>query len=113
MSYYGMDTDVVQSVGKQIFDLEPEATAAVNGVLTSYMDASGAVYHPVVSAAMSSYHDTHQKDHLAFAQAVRTLGSNVASGGKAIADGNNEASTVQSGNLANQQGLARALNSRL
>lgn len=113
MSYYGMETDTVQSVGKQIFDLEPAATTAVNGVLSSYLDASGAVHHPVVSAAMASYHDTHQKGHLSFPELVRSLGSNTALGGKAIVDGNNEASAVQQSSLATQESLVQQLSSRL
>ncbi len=113
MSYYGMDTDAVQSVGRQIVDLEPEATTAVNGVLNSYVEASGTVHHPVVSAAMTAYHDTHQKGHLTLPELVRSLGTNTALGGKAIVDGNNEASAVQAASLTSQQGLARELDPRL
>jgi len=110
MSYYGMDTETVQQTGKNIFNLEPEAETAVKGVLNSYMDASGSVHHPLVSQALSSYHDTHQKSHLQLPEAVRALGSNTASGGKAIADGQNETTSVQTGNLTAQQGLTRDIN---
>jgi hypothetical protein len=106
-----MDTETVQQTGKNIFDLEPEAESAVKGVLSSYLDASGSVHHPLVSQALSGYHDTHQKSHLQLPQAVRALGGNTASGGKAIADGQNETTSVQAGNLAIQQGLTRDINS--
>lgn len=113
MSYYGMETDAVQSVGKQIFDLEPEATAAVTGVLSSYMDASGVVHHPVVSAALTAYHDTHQKGHLSFPESVRALGSNTALGGTAIAEGNNEASSVQRSSLKTQDDFVRLMDPKM
>ena len=106
-----MDTETVQQTGKNIFDLEPEAESAVKGVLSSYLDASGSVHHPLVSQALSSYHDTHQKSHLQLPQAVRALGSNTASGGEVIADGPNETTSVQAGNLTIQQGLTRDINS--
>ncbi len=113
MSYYGMDTDAVQTVGKGVFNLEPEANSAVQGVLNSYMEASGSVHHPLVSQAMSKFHDTHQKGHLALPEAVKALGSNTANGGRAIADGNNEATQVQQTSLGQQQALAREVNQRL
>lgn len=113
MSYYGMEPDTVQSVGKQIFDLEPEATTAVNGVLSSYLDASGAVHHPVVTAALTAYHDTHQKGHLSFPESVRALGSNTALGGKAIVDGNNEASAVQQSSARTQEDFVRLMDPRM
>ncbi len=84
MSYYGMDTEAVQAVGRNVFDLEPEADTAVTGVLNSYTEASGVVHHPVVTAAMSTYRETHQQGHLALAVAVRALGSNTANGGSTI-----------------------------
>ncbi len=113
MSYYGMDTEVVQTVGKSVFELGPEATTAVNGVLNSYLDASGAVHHPLVSSALSDYHETHQKGHLALPEAVKALGGNTASGGAAIADGQNEATNVQQGSAVQQESLARDINERL
>ncbi|HEY7043568.1 MAG TPA: hypothetical protein VH419_07870 [Nocardioidaceae bacterium] len=113
MSYYAMDTDVVQNTGRKVFDLGPEADSAVQGVLNAYMDASSAVHHPLVSQAMSSYHDSHQKAHRAFPQAVRAVGSNTASGGRAIADGQNESTSVQHANALQQQSLARDLNHHL
>lgn len=113
MSYYGMDTDAVQTVGKGIYQLEPEADSAVKGVLNSYMDASGVVHHPLVSDAMSAFHDTHQKGHLQLPEAVKALGSNTASGGAAIADGNNEATQVQRGSLGQQETLLRNMNGPL
>ncbi len=113
MSYYGMDTDAVQSAGKRVFNLEPEAATAVRGVLNSYMDASGAVHHPLVSAAMSTFHETHQKGHMALPEAVRALGSNTANGGVAIAEGTNEASSVQRSSLGQQETLARDINQKL
>ena len=108
-----METDVVQSVGQRIVGLELQATSAVNGVLTSYADASGVVHHPVVRAAMSAYHDTHQKGHLAFVKAVGSLGAGITNVGRAIADGNNEAAAVQRGSLGAQQMLARDFDSPL
>lgn len=113
MSYYIMDTEAVQQTGKSIFDLEPQAESAVKGVLNSYLDASGSVHHPLVSQALSSYHDTHQKSHLQLPQAVRALGSNTASGGRAIADGQNESTSVQRANVFAQQGLIRDINNPL
>ncbi len=113
MSYYGMDTDAVQSAGRGVFSLEPEANTAVQGVLNSYLDASGTVHHPLVSQAMSKFHDTHQKGHLALPEAVKALGSGTANGGAAIADGNNEATQVQQTSLGHQQTLAREVNQRL
>lgn len=113
MSYYGMDTDVVQSVGRQVHDLEPEASTAVNGVLSSYTDASAVVHHPLVRSAMTAYHETHQKGHLSLPQAIKALGSNTASGGKAIADATNEASAALSTSLTSQQGLVRDINKPL
>ncbi len=113
MSYYAMDTGVVQSSGKSVFALGPEADSAVKAVLTSYLDASGVVHHPLVSQALSSYHDTHQKSHLQFPQAVRALGSNTANGGRTIAEGQNESTRVQAANLAAQQGLMRDINGQL
>lgn len=113
MSYYGMDTEQVQTVGARVFALEPEADTAVRGVLTSYMDASGTVHHPLVRQAMSTFHDTHQRGHLALPEAVRGLGSNTANGGAAIADGNNEAANVQQQSLSSQEALVRDINQPL
>lgn len=113
MSYYGMDTEVVQQTGRSVAGLEPAAESAVKGVLNSYMDASGSVHHPLVSSALSSYHDTHQKGHLALPEAVRSLGVGTASGGAAIADGQNESTSVQSSSAAQQQGLLRDINNPL
>jgi hypothetical protein len=113
MSYYGMDTDAVQSVGKQVFGLHPEASSAVQGVLGAYTDASAVVHHPLVAAAMSTYRETHQAGHLALPEAVKALGSNTANGGKTIADANNEAASVQAGSLGVQQVLTRSINQPL
>ncbi len=113
MNYYAMDTGVVQSSGKSVFGLGGEADSAVRAVLNSYMDASGAVHHPLVSQALSSYHDTHQKSHLQLPQAVRALGSNTANGGRTVAAGQNECTAVQAGNLSAQQGLTRDINVQL
>jgi hypothetical protein len=113
VNYYGMDTDTVQSVGKQVYGLHPDASSAVDGVLNSYSDASGVVHHPLVSSAMAAYRDTHQKSHLQFPEAVKALGSNTASGGRAIADASNDSSAVLSTTFADQQGLKRQLNQPL
>jgi hypothetical protein len=110
MGYYGADTEHVQTVGRSVFNLEPEATSAVNGVLNSYSDAAGAVHHPMVSGALNSYRDTHQRAHLAFPEAVKGLGSNTAHGGAAIADGGNEATSVMRANLGTQETLVRDIN---
>ena len=113
MSYYGVDTDVVQAVGKQVFNLAPEASTAVNGVLSSYTEASSVVHHPLVRAAMTAYHETHQKAHLSLPEAIKALGGNTASGGGTIADATNEASSVFSSSLGTQEGLVRDINTPL
>jgi hypothetical protein len=110
MGYYGADTDQVQTVGRSVFDLEPDATSAVNAVLNSYSDAAGAVHHPMVSDALTSYRETHQRAHLSFPEAVKGLGANTANGGAAIADGNNEATAVMRASLGTQEALLRDIN---
>lgn len=110
MGYYGADTDQVQTVGRSEFNLAPDAESAVNAVLNSYSDAAGAVHHPVVSGALSSYRDTHQRAHLSFPAAIRELGSNTAGSGAAIADGQNEATSVMQASLGTQEALVRDIN---
>jgi len=110
MTYYGMDTEDVQGSGKKVFDLEPEADAAVESVLQAYRGASDAVHHHVVREALDAYLDTHQKQHLQFPAAVRALGGNTAAGGAAIADGNSEAAAVHKGVAGEQELLLRDVN---
>ena len=90
-----------------------EFASAVNAVLSSYSDAAGSVHHPIVSAAMRSYRETHQKEHLSFPVAVRGLGSNTAHGGAAVADGNNEATAILKASLGDQEVLGRDINASL
>jgi hypothetical protein len=113
MGYYGADPEQVQTAGRAVFDLEPEAASAVNAVLSSYSDAAGSVHHPIVSAAMRSYRETHQKEHLSLPVAVRGLGSNTAHGGAAVADGNNEATAILKASLGDQEVLGRDINAPL
>lgn len=101
--YYEMDPDVVQSSGRQVHNLEPEANGAVQGLLSGYTSGAGAVVHAKVTAAMTRFHDTHQKTHRAVPHAVASLGSNTAKGGKAVTDGTNESTHVQTSSLATQQ----------
>ncbi len=108
-SYYEIDPDVVQSSGRQVHELQPQATSAVHGVLSGYTSGAGAVVHAKVQAALGRFHDTHQKAHLAVPQAVASLGANTALGGKAIADGTNESSRVQMASLATQQAAVTSL----
>lgn len=110
MSYYAMDTDGVQTTGRGIHGLEPQAGSAVNGVLDSYTAGAGAVHHPVVRAAMHGYHDTHQAGHRKFPDAVAGLGASVARGGATIADGNNEVTNVQKAAYAGAEALRRDVN---
>lgn len=60
-SYYEIDPDTVASVGRQVFDLQPEADVAVNRLLSGYTDAAGVVHHPRVQQALGMFHDTHQQ----------------------------------------------------
>lgn len=113
MNGYEIDIDGVQTGGRNVFNLGPDADSAVQGVLNSYADASGVVHHPLVSQAMSAYRETHQRGHLALPVAVRALGSNTVSGANAIADGNNEATGVQQSSLAEQETLATVVSPRL
>jgi hypothetical protein len=110
MSYYAADTDQVQTVGRSVFNLEPEATSAVTGVLNSYSDAEGVVHHPVVRGALGRYREEHQKGHLAFPEAVKSLGANTATVGSTVADATNEATAVHTASLVQQEGLAREIN---
>lgn len=108
-AYYEMDSEIVQSSGRQVHDLEPEANGAVHSLLSGYTSGAGAVVHAKVQAAMTRFHDTHQKTHRAVPHAVAGLGSNTAKGGKAVADGTNESTHVQLGSLATQQNAVTSL----
>jgi hypothetical protein len=110
---YGMDPDQVQSAGRSVFNDAPEASSAVHKVLGSYLEASGVVHHPLVSAAMTAFHETHQKGHLSLPEAVKQLGSNTANGGRVIAEGSNDVVATQRSSLTSQQSLSRALNQKL
>jgi hypothetical protein len=107
--YYEMDPEVVQSSGRQVHSLEPEANSAVQSLLGGYTTAAGTVVHAKVQSALTRFHDTHQKTHRAVPVAVANLGVNTASGGKAVADGSNESTHVQMSSLAVQQGAVTSL----
>jgi hypothetical protein len=107
--YYEMDPDLVQSSGRQVHDLEPQANSAVHSVLGAYTSGAAAVVHAKVQAALTRFHDTHQKTHRAVPHAVASLGANTARGGKAVADGTNESTHVQMASLTTQQGAVTSL----
>ena len=100
----------MQSSGRQVHDLEPQAHSAVQTVLDGYTSAAGAVVHAKVTggAAPASMTPT-QKTHRAVPHAVANLGANTASGGKAVADGTNESTQVQMSSLATQQSAVTSL----
>lgn len=107
--YYEMDPEVVQSSGRQVHGLEPEAHSTIQALLGGYTTAAGTVVHAKVSSAMSRFHDTHQLTHRAVPVAVANLGVGTASGGKAIADGTNESTSVQMSSLSTQQSAVTSL----
>jgi hypothetical protein len=109
MSYFEMDPDLVQSSGRHVHDLEPQAHSAVQNVLTGYATAAGSVVHAKVTSALHRFHDTHEKVHRAVPHSVAALGANTAGGGRAVADGSNESTRVQVASLADQQASLTAL----
>lgn len=104
-SYYEIDPDTVQSVGRQVFGLQPEADAVVNALLTGYSDAAGTVHHPRVEQALGAFRDTHQRGHRAVPQAASGLGLDTARGARVLVDGTNESTVVQTNSLTEQQDL--------
>ncbi len=110
MSFFGADTDAVLQTGKSVYDREPAATAAVTSLLNAYDDAAGGVHHPTLRAALTSYRDRNQKGHLQLPHEIQRLGSNTASGGAAVADAQNEVTTVQQRSAVDAESTSTQLN---
>lgn len=109
MSYYGADTDAVQQVGSSVYDREPAATAAVTTLLNAYDDAAATVHHHKLRGSLTAFRDANQKGHLQLPQEIQRLGSNTASGGTALADAQNESSSVQQQSYSDSEDLMRHL----
>jgi hypothetical protein len=61
MSGWGMNPEALHAEGKKVADLAADASAAGKGFLDALDSARGAVHHPKLVTALSSYHGEWSK----------------------------------------------------
>jgi hypothetical protein len=110
---YGITPDAVYRSGANIKALEPGMRTAGINAMRSIADAGGIAHHPVVSAALMSYHDAHVKDAHSLAYAVGDAGVRIGTTAVAAEDNENTKTAIYKTSATGAESTYTVLNRAL